>query len=55
MKKFLELLLAAMMALSCTAFAAAEEVDADLLAAAKAEGELRLRRGSLRVRRLQAF
>ena len=40
MKKFLALLLAAMMALSCTAFAAAEEVDADLLAAAKAEGEL---------------
>ena len=40
MKKFLALLLAAMMALSCVAFAAAEEVDADLLAAAKAEGEL---------------
>ena len=40
MKKFLALLLAAMMALFCTAFAAAEEVDADLLAAAKAEGEL---------------
>ena len=40
MKKFLALLLAAMMVLSCTAFAAAEEVDADLLAAAKAEGEL---------------
>ena len=40
MKKFLALLLAAMMALSCAAFAAAEEVDADLLAAAKAEGEL---------------
>lgn len=40
MKKFLALLLAAMMALSCTAFAAAEEVDSDLLAAAKAEGEL---------------
>ena len=40
MKKFLALLLAAMMALSCTAFAAAEEVDDDLLAAAKAEGEL---------------
>ena len=40
MKKFLALLLAAMMALSCMAFAAAEEVDADLLAAAKAEGEL---------------
>lgn len=40
MKKFLALLLAGMMALSCVAFAAAEEVDADLLAAAKAEGEL---------------
>ena len=40
MKKFLALLLAAMMALSCVAFAAAEEVDADLLAAAQAEGEL---------------
>ena len=40
MKKFLALILAAMMALSCAAFAAAEEVDADLLAAAKAEGEL---------------
>ena len=40
MKKFLALLLAAMMALSCAAFAAAEEMDADLLAAAKAEGEL---------------
>lgn len=40
MKKFLALLLVAMMALSCVAFAAAEEVDADLLAAAQAEGEL---------------
>ncbi len=40
MKKFLALLLAAMMALSCVAFAAAEEVDANLLAAAQAEGEL---------------
>ena len=40
MKKFLALLLVAMMALSCVAFAAAEEVDANLLAAAQAEGEL---------------
>ena len=40
MKKFLALLLAAMMALSCVAFAAAEAVDANLLAAAQAEGEL---------------
>ena len=40
MKKFLALLLVAMMALSCVTFAAAEEVDANLLAAAQAEGEL---------------
>ena len=40
MKKFLAILLSAMMVLSCAAFASAEEVDKDLLAAAQADGEL---------------
>ena len=40
MKKFLAILLSAMMVLSCVAFASAEEVDKDLLAAAQADGEL---------------
>ena len=40
MKKFLALILALVMVMSCAAFASAEEVDADLLAAAQAEGEL---------------
>ncbi len=40
MKRFLAILLAAMMALGCIGLAAAEEVDPDLVAAAQAEGEL---------------
>ena len=40
MKKFLSLLLAALMVLGCASFAAAEELPADLIDAAKAEGEL---------------
>ena len=40
MKKFLSLLLAAVMVLGCAAFASAEAPDADLVAAAQAEGEL---------------
>ena len=40
MKKFLSLLLAVMMVLGCAAFASAEAPDADLVAAAQAEGEL---------------
>ena len=40
MKKFLAILLAAMMLLGCVSMATAEDVDAELLAAAKAEGEL---------------
>ena len=40
MKKLLAVLLAAMMVVGCVSLAAAEEVDPDLIAAAKAEGEL---------------
>ena len=40
MKKFLAILLAAMMVLGCVGLATAEEADAELLAAAQAEGEL---------------
>ena len=40
MKRFLAILLAAMMALGCIGLAAAEEVDPELVAAAQAEGEL---------------
>ncbi|NLO84910.1 MAG: ABC transporter substrate-binding protein [Clostridiales bacterium] len=40
MKKLLSILLVAMMVLGLCSFAAAEEIDADLIAAAQAEGEL---------------
>ncbi|MBQ9211400.1 MAG: ABC transporter substrate-binding protein [Clostridia bacterium] len=40
MKKFLSLLLAALMAIGCLSFAVADELPADLVEAAKAEGEL---------------
>ncbi len=40
MKKFLAMLLAALMLVGCMGVSLAEDVDADLLAAAKAEGEL---------------
>lgn len=40
MKKLLAMLLAAMMLLACCSVAMAEEIDADLIAAAQAEGEL---------------
>ncbi len=40
MKKLFALLLAMMMAVSCFAIASADEIDAELLAAAQAEGEL---------------